>query len=190
MLPVKADLAICIALSLVCLDSATVLVWLSINWISILVSLCQVLANTVTNSEFSWEITIGQYKGRTLRKPQNKIWCCFKSSITHYIVSQIRQMQYQRTGYKWTQLTLWNGCLMWGVRLVIPQKYREAVIRIFTCWTSSLKYNKDEILGTITCLPTWLPNIDKNIECHAGACTGCATTARDPVRVPLCTLTY
>ena len=46
MLPVKADLVI---LSVVCLDSA--IVWLScyaIKWISVLATLCRVLANPVT----------------------------------------------------------------------------------------------------------------------------------------------
>ena len=50
MLLVKADLAISLALSSVCLDSARV--WLScqaIKWISVLAGLCWVLANPVTN---------------------------------------------------------------------------------------------------------------------------------------------
>ena len=49
MLSVKADLAISLALSLVCLDSARVLLSCqAIKWISVLVGLCRVLANPVT----------------------------------------------------------------------------------------------------------------------------------------------
>ena len=81
--------------------------------------------------------------------------------------------------HKRTQLTLRNGCLIWGLRVVIPQKYKQAVLKLLHTGHPGTTRMK-----SLARLHVWWPDIDKNVECHTSACTGCATT-RDPVRVPL-----
>ena len=61
-----------------------------------------------------------------------------------------------------------------------PKKYRQAVLKLLHAGhpgTTRMKF--------LARLHVWWPDVDKNIEYHTSACTGCATTARDPVRVPL-----
>ena len=82
--------------------------------------------------------------------------------------------------HKRTQLTLRNGCLIWGLRVVIPQKYKQAVLKLLHTGHPGTTRMK-----SLARLHVWWPDIDKNIECHTSVCTGSATTSRDPVRVPL-----
>ena len=81
---------------------------------------------------------------------------------------------------KRTQFTLRNGCLIWGLRVVIPQKHRQEVLNVLHAGHPGTTRMK-----SLARLHVWWPNIDKDIEHHTNACTSCATTARDPVRVPL-----
>ena len=81
---------------------------------------------------------------------------------------------------KRTQLTLRNGCLIWGLRVVIPQRHRQEVLKLLHAGHPGTTRMK-----SLARLHVWWPDIDKDIECHTNACTGCAIAARDPVRVPV-----
>ena len=77
--------------------------------------------------------------------------------------------------HKRTQLTLRNGCLFSGLRVVIPQKHRRKVLKLLHAGhpgTTRMKY-------------AWWPGINKDIEDYSKSCTSCATAGRDPTRVPL-----
>ena len=59
------------------------------------------------------------------------------------------------------ELTIEQGCLMWGARAVIPQKYRSKVQGV------------------------WWPNIDRDIEGACQSCTGCQLMKQDPKLTPV-----
>ena len=82
--------------------------------------------------------------------------------------------------HKRTQLTLRNGCLFSGLRVVIPHKHRQKVLKLLHAGHPGTTRMK-----SLARLHTWWPGIDKDIEDYSKACTSCATAARDPTRVPL-----
>ena len=73
---------------------------------------------------------------------------------------------------KRTQLTLRNGCLIWGLRVVIPQKHRQEVLKLLHAGHPGTRRMK-----SLARLHVWWPDIDKDIECYTNACTGCAIAA-------------
>ena len=82
--------------------------------------------------------------------------------------------------YKGAQLTIRNGCLLWGLRVVIPQKHRQKVLKLLHAGHPGTTRMK-----SLARLHAWWPDIDKDVECYTKACTDCATSARDPIKVPL-----
>ena len=82
--------------------------------------------------------------------------------------------------HKRTQLTIRNGCLLWGLRVVIPQRYHQEVLKLLHAGHPGTTRMK-----SLARLHTWWPGIDVDIEQYVKACKDCATAARDPVRVPL-----
>ena len=79
-----------------------------------------------------------------------------------------------------TQLTLRNGCLFSGLRVVIPQKHRQKVLMLLHAGHPGTTRMK-----SLARLHAWWPGIDKDIEDYSKGCTSCATAGRDPTRVPL-----
>jgi len=72
--------------------------------------------------------------------------------------------------HKWTQMTIRNGCLLWGLRVVIPQRYHQEV------WTTGYNHSLARLHAYI---------IDVDIEHYIKACNDCATAIQDPIKVPL-----
>ena len=98
-------------------------------------------------------------------------WPVYSSAVD----SKVRPFFHKRM-----QLTIHNGCLLWGLRVVIPQKYRHKVIQLLHSGHPGMTRMK-----SLARLHVWWPDIDSAIETHAKSCTGCAIAGRDPVRVPL-----
>ena len=74
--------------------------------------------------------------------------------------------------HKRTQLTLRNGCLFSGLRVVIPHKHRQKVLKLLHAGHPGTTRMK-----SLARLHTWWPGIDKDIEDYSKACTSCATAA-------------
>ena len=77
-------------------------------------------------------------------------------------------------------MSTFNGCLLLGLRVVIPKKYHSSVLKLLheghpgiTCMKSLAR------------LHVWWPTINADIEQTVQSCSSCQETARDPVRVPL-----
>ena len=77
-------------------------------------------------------------------------------------------------------LSTFNGCLLLGLRVVIPKKYYSSVLSLLheghpgiTCMKSLAR------------LHVWWPTINTDIEQTVQSCSNCQEIARDPVRVPL-----
>ena len=63
---------------------------------------------------------------------------------------------------------------------MIPQKHRQEVLKLL-----HVGHPGTTRMKSLAQLHVWWPDIDKDIECHTNACTGCAIAARHPVRVPV-----
>ena len=77
-------------------------------------------------------------------------------------------------------LTVFNGCLLLGLKVVIPQKYQQAVLELLHEGHPGMSRMK-----SLARLHVWWPSIISDTEKTVQACTNCAVVAKDPTRVPL-----
>ena len=66
------------------------------------------------------------------------------------------------------------------MQVVISQKHKQEVLNLLHAGHPGITRRK-----SLARLHVYWPNIDKDIEHHANACTSCVTAARDLMRVPL-----
>ena len=78
------------------------------------------------------------------------------------------------------QLTISNGCLLWGLRVVVPEKYKSQVLSLLHDGHPGMTRMK-----SLSRLHIWWSSIDADIEETVRQCQHCAENARDPIRVPL-----
>ena len=78
------------------------------------------------------------------------------------------------------QLTIQEGCILCGLKVVIPSALKERVLEeIHEGHTGIVK------MKSIARIHVWWPKIDVDIERTVSKCTACQETSRDPVRAPL-----
>ena len=78
------------------------------------------------------------------------------------------------------ELSLWNGCIMWGVRIVIPSCLRSRLLQeLHTAHLGVVKMKK------IARSFIWWPGIDSDIEQIAAKCSTCQQSARMPSKAPI-----
>jgi len=82
--------------------------------------------------------------------------------------------------HKRTQLTIRNGCLLWGLRVMIPERHHHKVMKLPHSGHPGMTQMK-----SLARLHIWWPDIDSAIEGHTKSRTRCATAGRDPTCVPL-----
>ena len=73
------------------------------------------------------------------------------------------------------EITLQSGCLMWGIRVIIPPKLRPEVLKELHQGHMGVVKMK-----AITRSYIWWPGIGKEIELAAKSCPGCQLTQREP----------
>ena len=78
------------------------------------------------------------------------------------------------------QISMERGCLLWGLRVIIPSVYRSTLVQ---------ELHNDH-LGTVRMKGVaqsyfWYPGIDKDIELEANSCDACQTFRADPPSAPL-----
>ena len=79
-----------------------------------------------------------------------------------------------------SELTLEDNCVLWGVRVVIPTKLREAVLQeLHACHPGISK------MKAIARSHVWWPGIDAEIESTVKACVPCQQQKNVEVKVPL-----
>ena len=79
-----------------------------------------------------------------------------------------------RYANKKTQLSLNNGCILWGSRAVIPSRLRETVLA--ELHQSHPGATKMKMLARSY---VWWPNIDSDIEQMVKACPGCQSVQKE-----------
>ncbi|XP_058868762.1 uncharacterized protein K02A2.6-like [Acipenser ruthenus] len=78
------------------------------------------------------------------------------------------------------ELSVYQGCLMWGIRVVIPAKLRSRVLDMLHEGHSGVVRMKAIARSYI-----WWPGIDTQIEEKAKSCTSCQRVQNMPSRAPL-----
>ncbi|CAI5682743.1 unnamed protein product [Oreochromis niloticus] len=78
------------------------------------------------------------------------------------------------------ELTIQQGCLMWGVRVVVPPKLRSHVLKeLHTAHPGMVR------MKSLACSYVWWPGIDSQIELQAKACQSCQRVQKEPGLAPL-----
>jgi len=78
------------------------------------------------------------------------------------------------------EITLQSGCLMWGIRVVVPPKLRPQVLE--ELHQGHMRVVKMKALARSY---IWWPGIDKEIELTVKSRSGCQLTQREPSTVPV-----
>ena len=81
---------------------------------------------------------------------------------------------------KRNELSICQGCLVWGPRVVIPEALRSAVLEELHQGHMGIVKMKSIARGYV-----WWPNIDKDIEMLGQTCDGCLQTRNIPPAVAL-----
>ncbi|XP_025758532.1 uncharacterized protein K02A2.6-like [Oreochromis niloticus] len=78
------------------------------------------------------------------------------------------------------ELTIQQGCLMWGVRVVVPPKLRSHVLKELHAAHPGMVRMKSLARSYV-----WWPGIDSQIELQAKACHSCQRVQKEPGLAPL-----
>ena len=78
------------------------------------------------------------------------------------------------------ELSTWNGCIMWGVRLVIPLKLQHHLLQELHSTHLGIVKMKAVARSFI-----WWPGLDKDIENIAATCHSCQQTSHMPAKAPI-----
>ena len=78
------------------------------------------------------------------------------------------------------ELTVQHNCLLWGYRLVPPQRLRSKILDMLHQGHLGIVKMKNMARGYF-----WWPGMDKNIEELSKSCDGCARSQPDPLKAPL-----
>jgi hypothetical protein len=78
------------------------------------------------------------------------------------------------------EITLYQGCLLWGIRVIVPVKLRTQILNLLH--ESHPGVVRMEALARSH---VWWPGIDNNIEKLVKQCFGCQKTQNMPAIAPL-----
>ncbi len=78
------------------------------------------------------------------------------------------------------ELSIQNGCLMWGLRVVVPVKLRSSLLNELHSSHAGMVRMK-----SLAMMHFWWPNIDAEIETMTRSCIPCQMSAKNPKKAPL-----
>jgi transposase InsO family protein len=94
-----------------------------------------------------------------------------------------RETDKELTPYKTRkdELACQSGCLMWGLRVIIPLKLRNRVLlqELHSAHSGMVR------MKALARMHVWWPGIDAEIEQMARQCDACAVQSSDPAKAPL-----
>ena len=73
------------------------------------------------------------------------------------------------------ELSVQDGCLLWGNRVGVPKAAREAVIKILHDAHPGITRMKSLARGVV-----WWPGIDKDLEAKVATCSVCQANQKSP----------
>ena len=98
------------------------------------------------------------------------------SQVRHFILSgwpKTIPEQYTPFYKHQNEMAVTNGCILWGIRTVIPERYRKQLLAYLHATHAGMIRMKHEARSHF-----WWPNIDDEIEQMARSCTICAGVSR------------
>ncbi|XP_048775245.2 uncharacterized protein K02A2.6-like [Ostrea edulis] len=78
------------------------------------------------------------------------------------------------------EISIYQGCLFWGIRVIIPQNIRSRVLEELHEGHSGIVKMK-----TVACILVWWPGIDKDLETLVKSCKGCQDNRPMPPEAPI-----
>ena len=78
------------------------------------------------------------------------------------------------------ELSVQDGCLLWGSRVVVPEKGREAVISLLHEGRPDITRMKRLARGYV-----WWPGMDRALEFAVKMCVDCQENQKLPTRAPM-----
>lgn len=78
------------------------------------------------------------------------------------------------------ELSIDEGCILWGLRVVIPKRYQNKIIDMLHTGHPGMSRMK-----SLSKLHVWWPSINADIENHVRSCSACAENSREPDRAPV-----
>ena len=79
-----------------------------------------------------------------------------------------------------TELTVEGGCVLWGIRVVVPEKWREKLLAELHRDHPGIQKMKNVARSYF-----WWPGLDSNIEAVAKGCCECQSAKNSPPASPL-----
>jgi hypothetical protein len=121
----------------------------------------------VTSAEIQWETRKDKVLASVLNQTMNGWENTDKKTLNPY---------YNRRN----EITVSHGCLMWGIRVIIPVKFRTRILELLHSSHPGVVKMKALARSHV-----WWPGIDHEIEKLVKSCTGCQTTQHAPTLAPL-----
>ncbi|XP_054260272.1 uncharacterized protein K02A2.6-like [Macrosteles quadrilineatus] len=106
-----------------------------------------------------------------LSKVRDFIWHGWRSADEPELIAYFRRKD---------ELSVDNNCVVWGARVVVPEKLRSAVIRLLHDQHPGISRMKMLARSYV-----WWPGLEKNLEETVSTCTVCQCTRNAAVKVPL-----
>ena len=78
------------------------------------------------------------------------------------------------------ELSVEDGCVLWGSRVVVPSAGREAVVRLLHEGHPGISRMKALARGVV-----WWPGLDSQLESKVKECVACQSSRKSPPKVPL-----
>lgn len=78
------------------------------------------------------------------------------------------------------ELVVQQNCLLWGYRLIVPEKLRTKILHTLHEGHLGIVKMKNMSRGYF-----WWPGLDSDVETITKSCHGCASTQPDPLKAPL-----
>ena len=78
------------------------------------------------------------------------------------------------------ELTTEGGCVLWGIRVVVPQKFRNDTLKMLHEVHAGIVRMKELARSYV-----WWPGLDQDIEAVAKACVDCQAVKSAPAKAPL-----
>ena len=78
------------------------------------------------------------------------------------------------------ELSVPDGCLLWGIRVIVPEKAREAVISLLHEAHPGISRTKRLARGYV-----WCPRMDKTLKFAVKTCAECQENQKSPARAPM-----
>ncbi|XP_041435047.1 uncharacterized protein K02A2.6-like [Xenopus laevis] len=105
-----------------------------------------------------------------------KVWDFTSTGWPNYSSDKILKPYFEKRD----ELSMDQGCLLWGIRVVIPPKYRQRLLHELHEGHPGVNRMKARARGYL-----WWPGLDQDIENFVSQCTACASVQNQPPTAPL-----